>query len=365
VTTTNRSKLRKAAWLSFLVYLLPIQHNHVPLDRALWGLVVWDSLVGSIEHQAFLSFFFHLPVIVVVQATAGLLWSVFLWAHWSIKLVLVPLQFAAITYVTIQSTLWVRMALIPDIKLQAEVRPGPLIPWTETCSFENAYLLGIESNPPTGLWVLERGSGSVSLVEAPDCSVIRTQREADREKGGQEVGFDLYIMGYPWGAEFQSFSGDWHGITRGEVRDQSEFNIGGTYDTPVWPTAFGRLEWIRPHEAEAQYNLYHGKRVRLRWTLSTGRGSYELAAGRALFSPHIHPDGSLITFVSSNNVWRDTVPDEVVVLRVSDGREVFRAHVPSLSRPLVRFVGSDSFAFTDFQDGEPSIRLFRIGDRQR
>ena len=306
----------------------------------------------------------HVVVVVVVQASAWLMWFAFLRAHWLLKLVLVPVQFAAITYILMQSTLWVRFAVIPDIKLLAESRPARLVPWTETCSFANAYLLGIERNSPAGIWVSKLDSQHVFLLEGPDCQITRTQDKEKRESGNVEVGFDLFAMGYSWGEQFQSIPRDWYGITNGEVRDESEFEIERTTDTWVLSTAFGQIEWNQLDGADSLHNLVHDKRIGLSWRLSTGQGYYELPIGYVAFSPRIHPSGSLIAFVSSNNVWRDTVPDDVVVLRVSDGSEVFRAHVPALSRPLVRFVGSHFFAFTDFRDGEPSVRLFRIAERQ-
>jgi hypothetical protein len=83
------------------------------------------------------------------------------------------------------------------------------------------------------------------------------------------------------------------------------------------------------------------------WSMNSGSGSRRIPRGSSVEAAAVDPSARYVAISTSTSLNIGNVRDSVVVLRTSDGKEVFRRFLPKYSRTNVAFVGRDFFAYSD------------------
>jgi len=114
----------------------------------------------------------------------------------------------------------------------------------------------------------------------------------------------------------------------------------------------GWLAWDAAREPAQRY--------RIAWSLANGRGVHEALRGRSITAVKVDPDGEYVA-ISETTAMRDyNVEDVVYVLRVGDGKEVWRRKLPTYTRSSLAFLGQKLFAYTDFDGVHSTVRVLQI-----
>jgi hypothetical protein len=126
--------------------------------------------------------------------------------------------------------------------------------------------------------------------------------------------------------------------TNGEIR----FTIKKPADVSYLPNTFqvlngGWVGWDGYRDQEP---------YRVAWSLPAGEGRHQALKGRLINSVAVSPQGDLIAVSVSTALNIGDIQDAVYVLRISDGREVFRRYLPAYTRSQVLFPDGDSFLYS-------------------
>ncbi len=110
------------------------------------------------------------------------------------------------------------------------------------------------------------------------------------------------------------------------------------------------------------WSLYEEeRRYAVAWALRAGSGRHELRRGRGITSVAVDPEGAYVAVSATTALNIGAIRDSVVLLRTSDGVEVFRRYFPTYHRSAVALLGrSRWFALTDAPAGAPTVRVYSL-----
>jgi hypothetical protein len=111
------------------------------------------------------------------------------------------------------------------------------------------------------------------------------------------------------------------------------------------------VAWDGYREREA----YH-----VAWSTSSGQGRHRIPRGRSPAAVAVDPEGRHVALSVSGSYSIGEVPDAVVVVRTTDGAEVFRRYLPRYARSTVAFLGTEFFAYTGVEEGRSRLRVLRV-----
>jgi hypothetical protein len=104
---------------------------------------------------------------------------------------------------------------------------------------------------------------------------------------------------------------------------------------------------LLPHGAVAWDAYKEDDNYVIRWVLNTGSGSYKIPKGSSPTAVAVDPAERYIAFSTTTSLNIGDTKDAVVVLRASDGEEVFRRYLAAFNRTGVIFLGHEYFAYSD------------------
>jgi hypothetical protein len=84
------------------------------------------------------------------------------------------------------------------------------------------------------------------------------------------------------------------------------------------------------------------------WALDTGTGSHKVPKGSSPTAVPVDPAGRYVAISTTTSLNIGNTRDTVVVVRTSDGQEVFRRYLPAYNRTGVAFLGREYFAYSDY-----------------
>jgi hypothetical protein len=93
------------------------------------------------------------------------------------------------------------------------------------------------------------------------------------------------------------------------------------------------------------------------WSMDSGSGSRRIPRGSSVEAAAVDPSARYVAISTTTSLSIGNVRDVVVVLRTSDGNEVFRRFLPKYSRTNVAFIGRDFFAYSDAGGSTHVLRL--------
>ncbi|MBI3931991.1 MAG: hypothetical protein HY317_01125 [Acidobacteria bacterium] len=103
------------------------------------------------------------------------------------------------------------------------------------------------------------------------------------------------------------------------------------------------------------------RRYAVAWDLRAGAGRHEVPRGRLITSVAVDPAGAWVAVSASTALNIGAIRDSVVLLRASDGAEVFRRYFPTYHRSAVALLGrSRWFALTDATADTPTVRAYAL-----
>ena len=105
---------------------------------------------------------------------------------------------------------------------------------------------------------------------------------------------------------------------------------------------------LLPHGVVAWDAYKEDENYGISWALDTGSGSHKIPRGSSPTSVAVDPAGRYIAFSTTTSLNIGNTKDAVVVLRTSDGQEVFRRYLAALNRTGVIFLGREYFAYSDY-----------------
>jgi hypothetical protein len=103
-------------------------------------------------------------------------------------------------------------------------------------------------------------------------------------------------------------------------------------------------------------------RYRLAWSTRAGEGRREIPKGRGITAGALDPRGRYLAVSTTTALNIGAIRDTVLVVRATDGSDVFRRSLPPYTRSQVAFLGEDFFAYSEIVDGRGRTRLLRIVD---
>ena len=98
------------------------------------------------------------------------------------------------------------------------------------------------------------------------------------------------------------------------------------------------------------------------WSMDSGSGTRRIPKGSSVTAAAVDPSTRYVAISTTTTLNIGSVRDSVVVLRASDGQEIFRRFLPKYSRTNVAFIGRDFFAYSD-TGGTHVLRLPAGQDR--
>lgn len=211
--------------------------------------------------------------------------------------------------------------------------------------------------PPSDKWwapVLSRGAEAIAWVESEragsrgfDYRVVIRDLEDDGERRIPLEGA-LWSRPYLLSVDMQS----------GEMTFSTDFDKVVTVDMsgaitwgPVELTGFGSLQmnFLRHADGWVVWDGYREEgRYRVHWSLPLGEGRHEIPKGRGINAVAVDPWGRYIAVSVTSNLSIGDARDEMYVLRVHDGEEVFRRYLDRYTRTQVAFLGPHYLAFTRY-----------------
>lgn len=129
-------------------------------------------------------------------------------------------------------------------------------------------------------------------------------------------------------------------------------------DVAVQPQTFRYLDgqWLA-------WDAYvEGRGKRLSWSTRGGGGSHTVPLGRGITAGALSPSGRLVAISTTTELSIGSIPDTVLVLRTSDGAEVFRKTLPPYARSEVAFLGERHFAYTGIAGSTATTRVLTLPD---
>jgi hypothetical protein len=84
------------------------------------------------------------------------------------------------------------------------------------------------------------------------------------------------------------------------------------------------------------------------WALDTGTGAHKVPKGSSPTAVAADPAGRYVAFSTTTTLNIGNTKDSVVVVRTSDGQEVFRRYLPAYNRTGVVFLGHEYFAYSEY-----------------
>ena len=217
-----------------------------------------------------------------------------------------------------------------------------------------------------GVPILSDDGGWLVLVERPEpppASPHLTLRRLDDgvthtvPLDGIERGTFVAI-----GAELE-MSFDERTLARGEIllcRDEAEFfsiDIDGQLTSPPFRLlgGAGALSFRRVQGGWAAWDAYAENRPYvIAWDTQAGRGTHVVPKGRGITSCDVDSDGRWIAYSTSPVYSLGGVHDDVIVISLADGREVFRDCLPAYARSDVAFLWEGRLAYTAWDGGTQS-----------
>lgn len=104
---------------------------------------------------------------------------------------------------------------------------------------------------------------------------------------------------------------------------------------------------LLPHGVVAWDAYKEDENYGISWALDTGRGTHKIPKGSSPTAVAVDPAGRYIAFSTTTSLNIGNSKDTVVVLRTSDGQEVFRRYLAAFNRTGVIFLGHEYFAYSD------------------
>ncbi|WP_193367683.1 hypothetical protein [Pelagibius marinus] len=101
-------------------------------------------------------------------------------------------------------------------------------------------------------------------------------------------------------------------------------------------------------------------RARVVWSLPSGGGEVVIPKGRRIESLAVDPGGRYIAVSVETRLSIGSIRSAVFLLRTSDGQEVFRRYLPTLSRIRLAFLGGSHLAMSQRKDGGGSVAVYRV-----
>jgi len=129
-------------------------------------------------------------------------------------------------------------------------------------------------------------------------------------------------------------------------------------DVAVQPQTFRYLDgqWLA-------WDAYvEGRAKRLSWSTRGGAGSRTVPLGRGITAAALSPSGRFVAVSTTTELNIGSIPDTVLVLRTSDGAEVFRKTLRSYARSEVAFLGEHHFAYTGIAGSTATTRVLTLPD---
>ncbi len=104
-------------------------------------------------------------------------------------------------------------------------------------------------------------------------------------------------------------------------------------------------------------------RYRVGWSLPAGSGMFDIPKGRGITAVSVDSTGRHIAVSVSGNLSIGSIEDSVRVIRVADGKEVWRRYMPRYTRSQVAFLGSGYLAVTHIVAGQARVDVLEIPAR--
>ena len=101
-------------------------------------------------------------------------------------------------------------------------------------------------------------------------------------------------------------------------------------------------------------------RSRIVWSLPGGTGESIVPKGRKINSLSVDPDARYVAFSLATGLSIASTKSATVLLRLSDGQELFRRYHPTSTRTRVAFLGTDHLAMTRYEGGQDVIDVYRV-----
>jgi len=101
---------------------------------------------------------------------------------------------------------------------------------------------------------------------------------------------------------------------------------------------------------------------RVAWSLPKGNGTHRVPKGRGITAVAVSPGGTYVAVSTSTSLNIGHIQDAVYVLRVSDGKTLWRRNLPTYARSSVAFLGENLFAYTDWDGTHATVRVLQIPD---
>ncbi len=103
---------------------------------------------------------------------------------------------------------------------------------------------------------------------------------------------------------------------------------------------------LLPHGVVAWDAYKEDENYGISWALDTGHGSHKIPKGSSPTAVAVDPAGRYIAFSTTTSLNIGNTKDTVVVLRTSDGQEVFRRYLAAFNRTGVIVLGHEYFAYS-------------------
>ncbi len=131
------------------------------------------------------------------------------------------------------------------------------------------------------------------------------------------------------------------------------FTPNGTYSPRF---AFHRLGdgWLA-------WDSYRDKgRYKVVWSTAGGQGRMEVPKGRTIEHVSVDPSGRFAAVSVRGSVRMISLASALVVLRLSDGKEIYRRFGDPHQRYWPAFLGSEYLAVSDFKDVQAKVIVYRL-----
>jgi hypothetical protein len=100
-----------------------------------------------------------------------------------------------------------------------------------------------------------------------------------------------------------------------------------------------------------------GRPKRAAWSTRAGQGSYTVPRGRGITAAALSTGGKFVAFSTTTELNIGSIADTVLIMRASDGADVFRKTLPAYARSHVAFLGERHFAYTDIAGVTATTRV--------
>ncbi len=101
-------------------------------------------------------------------------------------------------------------------------------------------------------------------------------------------------------------------------------------------------------------------RSRIVWSLPEGTGEFVVPKGRNISSLSVDPGARYVAVSLATGLSIGSTKSAVVLLRLSDGQELFRRYHPTFAGTRVAFLGIDYLAMTRYENGQDVIDVYRV-----